>query len=238
MSNSNDEYDSDESLSTEEIGDTSVGALEEIKEDSEDKNLEGAADDKPVKQRRKKAPISEEKREMEIQAREELKAMKAQKKKDERLTRKQERAASKLADKVVLQQKERVIYMVQGEDGGFLELDPAEFTKAQIKAVNQEKKNLKTELALGQKLPRLLNGKVKVPKGRTEKQKAQTARLVAANKVKAEQRRLNKAAESDLSIQDSVTKAVKEVLTKPKRELEEIPKRSADPPLEAPLKFF
>ena len=88
MSNSNGEYDSDESLSTEEIGDTSVNTLEEIKEDSEDKSLERATADEPVKQRRKKGPISEEKKQMEIQAREELKAMKGQKKKDERLTRK------------------------------------------------------------------------------------------------------------------------------------------------------
>ena len=111
--------------------------------------------------------------------------------------------------------------MLQNTDGSFEQFDPQEATKAQIKALNQEKKNIKTELELGQKLPRLLNGKAKVPRERTEKQKAQTARLVARNKAKAEQKRMTKKAEEDLSVQESVKKAVKDVLKKPKKELEQ-----------------
>jgi len=212
---SNNEYDSDASLSTEEINDISHEDVVETEEVIEEKK------ETPIikRTRKKKAPISDEKKLMEIEAKEELKALKAQKKKDERLTKKQQKEATKIADKVILHQKEKVIYMVQRDDGNFLELDPSEFTKGQIKAVNQEKKNLKTELEIGQRLPRLLSGKVKIPKERTEKQKAATARLVLANKARAEQRRIIKNTESDINIQDSVNKAVKEILTKPKKEL-------------------
>jgi len=174
-----------------------------------------------VKPKRKKAPMSEEVIREREEAKEELKRLRAEKRKNDRLLAKQEKLASQKADKVIVQQREKVIYMLQNTDGSFEQFDPQEATKAQIKALNQEKKNIKTELELGQKLPRLLNGKAKVPRERTEKQKAQTARLVARNKAKAEQKRMTKKAEEDLSVQESVKKAVKDVLKKPKKELQE-----------------
>jgi len=236
MSNSNnDDYDSDESLSTEEIGDTSIESLEE----NEVNPPEIKTEEEPIK-KRKKAPICEEKKEQALQAKEEVKLLKAQKKREYRLRKKQEDEASKRCDKVIIQQKEKVVYMVQNEDGNFLEMDPSDFKKSQIRALNQEKENLKKEIEVGRKLPRLLNGKVKVPKERTEKQKAVTAKLVAMNKAKREQRKLNKAVESDINIQESVSKAVKDVLMKPKKDLVE-KKRSEQPVKAEPspaLKFF
>jgi len=240
MSNTESDYESDESIRTEDMPEIIERDEENVPEDVvEDMKGECVEDEGVSKRARKKrAPICEEKKRMASEAKDELMALRAQKRRDERERKRQESRASRMADKVVLQQKERVIYMIQGDDGKFLEMDPTEFTKSQLRAINQEKKNLKTELELGQKLPRLLNGKVKVPKDRTEKQKQQTARLVAANKARAEQRRLNKKVETDVGIQESVTKAVKDVLTKPKRELEEVPKRSVEAPSAAPLRFF
>ena len=145
-----------------------------------------------VKPKRKKAPMSEEVIREREEAKEELKRLRAEKRRNDRLLAKQEKLASQKADKVIVQQREKVIYMLQNTDGSFEQFDPQEATKAQIKALNQEKKNIKTELELGQKLPRLLNGKAKVPRERTEKQKAQTARLVARNKARAEQKRMTK----------------------------------------------
>ncbi len=174
-----------------------------------------------VKPKRKKAPMSDEVIREREEAKEEAKRLRNEKKRNDRLLAKQEKLALQKADKVIVQQKEKVIYMLQNTDGSFEQFDPQEASKAQIKALNQEKKNIKTELELGQKLPRLLNGKAKVPRERTEKQKAQTAKLVARNKARAEQKRLTKKAEEDLNVQESVKKAVKDVLKKPKKEIQE-----------------
>jgi len=219
MPNTESDYDSDESIRTEDMPELIERDEESVLEEGVE-DMKGEDEGNSKRARKKRAPICEEKRMMASEAKDELKALRAQKRKDEREMKRQQTKASRMADKVVLQQKERVLYMVQGDDGKFLEMDPTEFTKSQLRAINQEKKNLKTELELGQKLPRLLNGKVKVPKDRSEKQKQQTARLVAANKARAEQRRLNKKAEADMGIQESVTRAVKDVLARPKRELE------------------
>ena len=223
------DYDSDESILTDDI------------ETQKDEDIEPpkAEEIEPPTTRKKRAPIKEEIKLANQQAKDELKKLKADKRKNDRLIAKQAKIASEKADKVIVQQKEKVIYMLQNTDGSFDEFNPEEVTKSQIKAINQEKKNLKTELELGQKLPRLLSGKVKIPKERTEKQKAQTAILVARNKARAEQKRLNKKAETDLSVQQSVKSAVKEVLNKPKKQIqEEIKKEEIIQPLIKKFQYF
>jgi hypothetical protein len=208
----------DESILTDDI---EIEEEEEIPQPTEEPKEKPTEAVSVVKPKRKKGPMSDEVIREREEAKEEAKRLRNEKKRNDRLLAKQEKLALQKADKVIVQQKEKVIYMLQNTDGSFEQFDPQEASKAQIKALNQEKKNIKVELELGQKLPRLLNGKAKVPRERTEKQKAQTAILVARNKARAEQKRLTKKAEEDLSVQESVKRAVKDVLKKPKKEIQE-----------------
>ena len=165
----------DESILTDDI---EIEEEEEIPQPTEEPKEKPTEAVSVVKPKRKKGPMSDEVIREREEAKEEAKRLRNEKKRNDRLLAKQEKLALQKADKVIVQQKEKVIYMLQNTDGSFEQFDPQEASKAQIKALNQEKKNIKVELELGQNLPRMFNGKAKVPRERTEKQKAQTARLV------------------------------------------------------------
>tara|TARA_R100001163_G_scaffold11166_3_gene10231 strand:+ start:10948 stop:11739 length:792 start_codon:yes stop_codon:yes gene_type:complete len=115
----------------------------------------------------------------------------------------------KLAKQVIT--KEKVIYVIQDENGNLIKKDPNKISAKEMKKIKAEEEAQKKELELGKKLGRLKNGSAKIPKPRTEKQIEHTKRLIEKNK----ERRGKKSVEKKEQTKEIVKEAVKEVVREP-----------------------
>ena len=121
----------------------------------------------------------------------------------------------KLAKQVIT--KEKVIYMVANDTGGYDEINPKRLGKRELRKIELEEQAKKEEIELGKKLIRRKTGAVdkRSKNTRTEKQIENAKKLVAFNKkrkedkLKQEQENLNKV------IKETVTDTVVDVVSKP-----------------------
>tara|TARA_R100001463_G_scaffold51255_2_gene101838 strand:+ start:3802 stop:4395 length:594 start_codon:yes stop_codon:yes gene_type:complete len=119
----------------------------------------------------------------------------------------------KLAKQVIT--KEKVIYMVQNENGEYEKMKKPKFTARELKKMELEKEKEKKELELGKKLIQRKNGKIDKRsiggKTRTLAQIEATRRLVEANK----KRRAEKQDHKNKEVKNMIKDSVKEVVSEP-----------------------
>tara|TARA_R110000803_G_scaffold160071_1_gene224063 strand:- start:512 stop:1243 length:732 start_codon:yes stop_codon:yes gene_type:complete len=115
----------------------------------------------------------------------------------------------KLAKQIIT--KEKIIYVIQDEDGNLIKKDPKKISMKEMKKIKAEEEAQKKEIELGKKLGRLKNGSAKIPKVRTEKQLEHTKRLMELNK----DRRSGKVTEKKETTKKIVKEALLEIVTQP-----------------------
>ena len=121
--------------------------------------------------------------------------------------------------------KEKVIYMIENDKGGYDEVsNPPPLSKRELKKIELEEQAKKEELELGKKLIRRKTGAIdkRSKNTRTEKQIENAKKLVAFNKKRREdnkkQSEENKKKEQEYLnkvIKDTVTDTVVDVVSKP-----------------------
>ena len=117
----------------------------------------------------------------------------------------------KLAKQVIT--KEKVIYVIQDENGNLIKKDPNKISAKEMKKILVEEDAQKKELELGKKLGRLKNGSAKIPKPRTQKQIDHMKNLIEKN----QERRGKKSVENKAQTKEIVKEALKEVVSEPAR---------------------
>ena len=128
----------------------------------------------------------------------------------------------KLAKQIIT--KEKIIYVIQDEDGNLIKKDPKKISMKEMKKIKAEEEAQKKELELGKKLGRLKNGSAKIPKVRTEKQLEHTKRLMELNK----DRRGKKVTEKKETTKAIVKEALIEVVKQPAPKKPEPPVKSVN----------
>jgi len=119
----------------------------------------------------------------------------------------------KLAKQVIT--KEKIIYMIQDEDGNYIKKEPKKLTARELKKIEREKEAREKEIELGRRLKRLKSGKPKLPKPRSEAQIANTKRLVEQNKQKKIAKKEVKKQDMKEVVKESVKESVIEVVSQP-----------------------
>ena len=136
----------------------------------------------------------------------------------------------KLAKQVVV--KEKIIYMVQNETGGFDKVKNPKLTVTDIKKANLKKEKEEKEIELGKALQTRKNGKVdkRSENKRTPAQIAATERMIAANKKRREEKNQQKKKETKEIVKETVKESVREVVQEPfYKPKEVIPPKPIDP---------
>ena len=125
----------------------------------------------------------------------------------------------KLAKKTII--KEKLIYMIPNESGGYDKVKNKQLTARDIKKIEEEKKITEMEKELGKKLLRKSNGKLDKrsvgEKTRTPAQIEATKRMLEANKKRREEKGKYKKEENKQIIKDSVREVVNEPFYQPKK---------------------
>jgi len=119
----------------------------------------------------------------------------------------------KLAKQVI--KKEKIIYVIQGEDGKMTRKDPEKLGVRDLRKLKIEDEAQKAELEYGKKLGRLKNGKAKIPKPRTEAQKRATEKMLEANRLRRAGKKSEAKIERKQEIKEVVKESVKEVVQEP-----------------------
>ncbi len=121
----------------------------------------------------------------------------------------------KLAKQVVV--KEKIIYMVQNENGEYEKAKNPKMTARDLKKIELQKEKEAKEIELGKKLLAKKNGKIdnRSVKKRTPAQIEATRKMVEANKLKREQKNKQKKQDNKEIVKESVKESVKEVLQEP-----------------------
>ena len=136
----------------------------------------------------------------------------------------------KLAKQVVV--KEKIIYMVQNETGGFDKVKNPKLTVTDIKKANLKKEKEEKEIELGKALQTRKNGKVdkRSENKRTPAQIAATERMIAANKKRREEKNQQKKKETKEIVKETVKESVREVVQEPfYKPKEVVPPKPVDP---------
>jgi len=136
-----------------------------------------------------------------------------------------EKLEEKLSKKTII--KERVVYMIPDESGGYKEVKNKQLTARDLKKIEERKKAEQMELELGKKLLRTKNGKVDKrsigEKTRTPSQIAATKAMLEANKKRREAQKELKDMKKEIKTKEVVKEALNEVIYKPSKKVETKP---------------
>ena len=202
--------ESDSSIGTNEMNDLQSSLTESFKEEKEEDP------EIPVLKKKKKH------KNLKISESQNRKIAKSQvvpilKQEYEQLPKKKGRppmpVEEKLAKKVV--KKERIVYVIQDSDGNLVRKDPAKLGVRDLRKLKIEDEAQKTEIEYGKKLARLKSGKPKIPKPRTEAQKAATEKMLEANRLRRAGKKSVEKTERKEEIKEVVKESVKEVVQEP-----------------------
>ena len=126
----------------------------------------------------------------------------------------------KLAKKVIT--KEKIIYMIEGQDGTITRRDPNKISLRELKKMELEDQARAKEVELGRKLKRLKDGSAKVPKPRSEKQIQATIKMREALTAKKKARKDSVVQEKEVKqvakekvLKDTVKESIREVVQEP-----------------------
>ncbi len=123
----------------------------------------------------------------------------------------------KLAKKTII--KEKLIYMIPNESGGYDKLKNKQLTARDIKKIEEEKKITEMEKELGKKLLRKSNGKLDKrsvgEKTRTPAQIEATKKMLAANEKRRAAQRELKELKKETKTKEIVKQSLEEVIYKP-----------------------
>ena len=189
--------ESDSSIGTDELNELQTQIKQSFKEESSDEE-----DEEPVKVKKSKN--------LKISRKQKGKVVKLPEKKKGRPPKPIE---EKLAKQVI--KKEKIIYVIQGEDGKMTRKDPEKLGVRDLKKLKIEDEAQKAELEYGKKLGRLKNGKAKIPKPRTEAQKRATEKMLEANRLRRAGKKSEAKQERKEEIKEVVKESVKEVVQEP-----------------------
>ena len=189
--------ESDSSIGTDELNELQTQIKQSFKEESSDEE-----DEEPVKVKKSKN--------LKISRKQKGKVVKLPEKKKGRPPKPIE---EKLAKQVI--KKEKIIYVIQDEDGKMIRKDPNKLGVRDLKKLKIEDEAQKAELEYGKKLGRLKNGKAKIPKPRTEAQKRATEKMLEANRLRRAGKKSEAKQERKEEIKEVVKESVKEVVQEP-----------------------
>ena len=146
-------------------------------------------------------------------------------KKRNRVGRPEKSLEEKLAKKTII--KEKIIYMIPDENGGFKEQKNKALTSRDIKRIEDKKKVEEMEKELGKKLIQKKNGKVDKRsigmKTRTPAQIEATKKMLEANKKRRAAEKELKDVKKTTKNKEIVKEALEEVIYKPSKKPEPKP---------------
>ena len=151
--------------------------------------------------------------------------------------KKKGRPAKTLEEKLAKQTivKEKLIYMIPNESGGYDKVKNKQLTARDIKKIEEEKKITEMEKELGKKLLRKSNGKLDKrsigEKTRTPAQIEATKKMLAANEKRRAAQRELKDLKKDTKTKEIVKQSLEEVIYKPS------PKQDIKPDPYANIRF-
>jgi len=120
----------------------------------------------------------------------------------------------KLAKQVIV--KEKLIYVIQDPvTGNMVKKDASKMGARELKKLQQQQEHDELEVKYGRSLAKLKNGKTKIPRERTEAQKAATALLMERNKIRRENAKKAKESKAKEDLKEAVTQSVVEVVSRP-----------------------
>ncbi len=120
----------------------------------------------------------------------------------------------KLAKQVIV--KEKLIYVIQDPvTGNMVKKDASKMGARELKKLQQQQEHDELEVKYGRSLAKLKNGKTKLPRERTEAQKAATALLMERNKIRRENAKKAKESKAKEDLKEAVTQSVVEVVSRP-----------------------
>ena len=123
----------------------------------------------------------------------------------------------KLAKQTII--KEKIIYMIPNENGGYDKVKNKQLTARDIKKIEEEKKITEMEKELGKKLLRKSNGKLDKrsigEKTRTPAQIEATKKMLAANEKRRAAQRELKDLKKENKTKEIVKQSLEEVIYKP-----------------------
>ena len=120
----------------------------------------------------------------------------------------------KLAKQVIV--KEKLIYVIQDPvTGNMVRKDASKMGKMELKKLQQQQEHDELEIKYGRSLAKLKNGKTKLPRERTEAQKAATLLLVERNKIRRAEQKKQKEQKQKDDLKEAVTQSVVEVVSRP-----------------------
>jgi hypothetical protein len=214
--------DSDESISTEELNALQSDIKDTFKKEEEPvKEVESIDSQNELKKKKVKKISKKELEEQKKLLEEQLKnyedeggSLEPEPIKKRGRPKKSEE--EKTANKTIL--KEKVIYMIPNENGGYNEVKNAKpLSKRHLDKLENEKEIQKKEVEIGKRIVRTKKGKAdeRSIKPRTEKQIAHSKKLVEI----MSQRRLEKKQNASKNLKDNIKQAVVEIVTKPIEEV-------------------
>ena len=131
----------------------------------------------------------------------------------------------KLAKQTIV--KEKIIYMIPNENGGYDKVKNKQLTARDIKKIEEEKKITEMEKELGKKLLRKSNGKLDKrsigERTRTPAQIEATKKMLAANEKRRAAQRELKDLKKENKTKEVVKEALNEVIYKPSKKVEPKP---------------
>ncbi len=128
----------------------------------------------------------------------------------------EQKKREKYAKKVVKTTKEKYIYMMPNDDGGWERVRaPKPISNKEMRKIENEKVALKKEEELGRKLTRLKNGKPRMPRERTQKQIDAFKKCREARAVKQAVKKGVQKVEQKQNLKEVVKEAVVEIAKQP-----------------------
>jgi len=125
---------------------------------------------------------------------------------------------------------EKLVYVMIDKEGNEVEkIDPTKLSRKDEKRIMIEEEARKKEIELGMTLKRLKSGKAKMPRERTEKQKANDLKLVQLNKERREKTKQAKTEVKTEVKKQSLIDALREIVSIP---IEDVKKPTPTPTLE------
>jgi len=145
--------------------------------------------------------------------------------KKKKVGRPEKSVEEKLAKKTII--KEKIIYMVPDESGGYKEQKNKQLTARDLKKIEERKKVEEMEKELGKKLLTKKNGKVDKrsigEKTRTPAQVAATQKMLEANIKRRQAQKELKDMKKEIKTKEVVKEALNEVIYKPSKKVETKP---------------
>ena len=200
--------ESDSSIGTDELNELQTQIKQSFKPESSEEEQE--VEEKPVR-KKKSSNLKIARKQKNVKNIKNIKIEKSPEPKKK--GRPPKPIEEKLAKQVI--KKEKIIYVIQGEDGKMTRKDPEKLGVRDLRKLKIEDEAQKAELEYGKKLGRLKNGKAKIPKPRTEAQKRATEKMLEANRLRRAGKKSEAKIERKQEIKEVVKESVKEVVQEP-----------------------